>query len=369
MLDPDVRGLFLSGSEWLKEYYSRIIEEYRFSMERKDRVTDWAIGILFVALVAYAELLREQSPSIWRIYLTIGLLCFIVRLFFNSCLAYAYLKKWRYLLDLIEKYWRQDSVTLEFVEKEIEGYHHTPRTTETRTYFIKSQLKAGFLLLFLSPFFLLSFEIFFKLQGLNELVIPLLILIAYYTYETVMFIEHKALNMPEDDGKKRLRRALFHPTRLAILFLIAFFLIFSLYVNYLNTLDYSRTKDLIGLIVTTDASIIAFTGVIASMILKHVFEEEKEKEKTSDISVTSGERNMMLIVDYKKKRHEVIKFVAYTLTMLIGSILSGLVAIMIQSPIVTQAFITSMLLSFSFLFTGIIELLATLIYSLETEFA
>lgn len=53
----------MSSHEWLKQYYSRIIEEYRFSMERKDKVLDWSIGILFVALVAYVELLRYQVPS------------------------------------------------------------------------------------------------------------------------------------------------------------------------------------------------------------------------------------------------------------------------------------------------------------------
>ena len=188
--------MFLSDSQWLRDYYARIIEEYKFSMERKDRITDWSIGIFFASLVAYVELLREQAPSIWRIYLIVGVLCFVDRLFFNSCLAYAYLKKWRYLLDLIEKYWKQDSVTLEFMKKEIERYHYTPRTTETRTYFIKSQLEAGFLLLFLFSFFLLSFEICFRIQDLNELIIPLLILIGYFAYETIVFIKHKALGMP-----------------------------------------------------------------------------------------------------------------------------------------------------------------------------
>lgn len=182
-------------SKWLKEYYARVIEEHKFSMERKDRVTDWAIGIFFVALVAYVELLRYQLPSIWRIYLLVGLLCFMMRLFSSSCLAYAYLKKWRYLLNLIEKHWKANTVSLDFVENEIEKYDYTQRTTEKKTYFISHQLVGGFFLLFLFPFFLLLFEIYSNPQDLN-IVVPVLFLIAYYVYESFIFSKHKALNMP-----------------------------------------------------------------------------------------------------------------------------------------------------------------------------
>lgn len=164
-------------------------------MERKDRVTDWSIGIFFISLLAYVELLREAVPSIWRIGLIVGFLCFLVRLFLNSCLAYAYLAKWRYLLDLIEEYWRTESLSLDSVKEEIEKYHYTPRTTERRIDLIKSQLLAGFLLLFLFAFFVLSFEIYSNPQDPNA-IIPISFLIGYYAYESVMFIRYKALGRP-----------------------------------------------------------------------------------------------------------------------------------------------------------------------------
>jgi fatty acid desaturase len=182
-------------STWLKEYHSRIIEEYKFSMERKDRLTDWAIGIFFVTLVAYAELLREQVPSIWRVSLIVGLSCFIMRLFMNSCLAYAYLEKWRYLLDLIEKHRMTDTTSLDFVKKEIEKYHYTPRTTKKRIHFIKSQLLTGFFLLFLFPFSILLFELYSNALDLY-VIIPISFLVVYYFLEFILFIEHKALGMP-----------------------------------------------------------------------------------------------------------------------------------------------------------------------------
>jgi hypothetical protein len=185
----------LSSSKWLKEYHSRIVEEYKFSIERKDKVLDWSIGILFVALVGYVELLRYQIPSIWRIYLIVGLLCFIMRLFSNSCLAYAYLKKWRYLLDLIEKHWMNSEISLDLVKKEIEKYHYTPRTIEKRIYFIKHQLVGGFFLLFLLPFVLLLFEIHSNPQDLN-IIIPVLFLVAYYVYESIIYATDQKRSMP-----------------------------------------------------------------------------------------------------------------------------------------------------------------------------
>lgn len=193
------------SDEWLRHYYSRITEEYKFSMERKDRVTDWSIGVFFIALVAYAELLRGQVPSIWRIYLIVGLLFFIIRLFYSSCLAYAYLKKWKYLLDLIEKHWMNATPSLDFVKGEIEKLHYTPRTTEKRIYFIKNQLLAGFVLLFLLPFFLLLSEIYTNPQGLN-VAIPISFLVLYFVYESVMFSKHEALNTPRDTATENNRK-------------------------------------------------------------------------------------------------------------------------------------------------------------------
>jgi len=175
------------------------MNEYKFSMERKDRVLDWSIGIFFIALVAYVELLRYQLSSIWRICLIVGLLCFMIRLFSSSCYAYAYLKKWRYLLDSIEKHWALEEESLDLVKKEIERYHYTPRTTERRIYFVKHQLVGGFLLLFLFPLALLTWEIYSNLQD-PRIIVPLLFLGAYCVYESIIFARNKQLSMPSGNA-------------------------------------------------------------------------------------------------------------------------------------------------------------------------
>lgn len=175
------------------------MEEYKFSMERKDRVLDWSIGIFFIALVAYVELLRYQLPSIWRVCLIVGLLCFLMRLFSNSCLAYAYLKKWRYLLDLIEKHWMSKKTSLDSVKTEIGKYHYTPRTTKERTYFIKHQLVGGFFLLFLFPFLLLLYEIYSSPHNLY-VTISISFLVTYYAFESFIFARNRELSMPSESA-------------------------------------------------------------------------------------------------------------------------------------------------------------------------
>jgi len=121
-----------------------------------------------------------------------------MRLFINSCLAYAYLKKWRYLLDLIEKHW-MNKETLKSVTNAIDKYHYTPRTTEKRIYFVKHQLVGGFILLFLFPFFILLFEICSNPYDSNS-IIPVLFLAAYYVYESLIFVTNKERSMPSENA-------------------------------------------------------------------------------------------------------------------------------------------------------------------------
>jgi len=151
-------------------------------MERKDKVFDWSIGILFVAIVAYADLLSNTAPSIWRISLLVGLSCFIMRMFGNSCLAYGYLRKWRHLLDNIEGYWKWGKPSLADLNKEIGIYHHTKKMTKKSSYFVKSQLKVGFFLLFIVPFVLIAFEFITYTQDWKSWFLVVL-LAGYYVYE------------------------------------------------------------------------------------------------------------------------------------------------------------------------------------------
>ena len=129
------------------------------------------------------------------------------------------------------------------------------------------------------------------------------------------------------------------------------------YSNYLAKLEYSQIKDLVSLIVTTDGFIIAFTGVIASMILKQVFEEEKKRPPSLYGFV--DEKRFEFEPNYGKRRHEIIKFVWFILVTLMISIGFSL------GVIITQCFPYE-IWSIVFLFIGLVELIGMITYSLKT---
>lgn len=155
-----------------------------------------------------------------------------------------------------------------------------------------------------------------------------------------------------------LAKILFNPLYLSIFCFVLFSLSVPLYTEYLEALDYNRAKDLVESIVKTDGFIIAFTGVIATLIVKHILEKEKE-EKASGYAVIAGENRAESEFNcYKKKRRDIINFIAFILLILTFSIILSL------SVIITQRFffvIWSMLL----LFIGIIELITMIYYSLK----
>jgi len=128
------------------------------------------------------------------------------------------------------------------------------------------------------------------------------------------------------------------------------------YSNYLSKLEYNQIKDLVTLIVTTDGFIIAFTGVIASMIFKQVLEEEKKRPPSLYGFV--DEKRFEFEPNYGKRRHEIIKFVLFILMTLVSSIWFSL------SVIITQYF-HFLIGSVIGLFIGLIELVGLIYYSLK----
>jgi len=124
------------------------------------------------------------------------------------------------------------------------------------------------------------------------------------------------------------------------------------YGNYLKNLDYNQIKDLINLTVTTNGFLIAFTGVIASVILKVSYEKEERREGESPFF------GMLLSEYYKKIRQKIIKFVLVVLVVLTISIGFSF------GVIITQFFFYSVL-SILCLFIGLIELIGMIVYSLQ----
>ena len=124
-----------------------------------------------------------------------------------------------------------------------------------------------------------------------------------------------------------LKKIFFHHFLLFIFCSVIFFLTSSLiYIEYLKALDYSRTRDIVELVVETDGIILAFSGVIASIILKKFMEESEEAKAR-------------LVDEYRKKRRRIINFIGAIVLILISSIFFGLGAL------ITQGFVYNVLFS------------------------
>jgi len=149
--------------------------------------------------------------------------------------------------------------------------------------------------------------------------------------------------------QKRIKMGLSKIISDPLLFLIFCHVIFGLpsflYLKYLVVLDYSKVRDLVQFIVMADTSVIAFTGVIASMILKYILETLKSRTGS------------VVLIHFKNKRDNIIFYVVFTLLSLFLSIFFSLIAIIMQDS-------TQIILSLIFLFDGFIELIAMIVYSL-----
>ena len=149
--------------------------------------------------------------------------------------------------------------------------------------------------------------------------------------------------------------------------LISFITVFEIleyspysYSDYLQKLNYApQIRDLVNLIVTTDGFIIAFTGVIATIILRHMLEkQEREIEGSAAIVGKDGIRDIILQSPYEEIRNNIIKFIWFILLMLFLSIGFSL------GVIITQSF-NYVKYSMIFLFVGAVELIGMISYSLK----
>jgi len=101
------------------------------------------------------------------------------------------------------------------------------------------------------------------------------------------------------------------------------------FISLVHNLENSELERLLGLIITTDAILLASAGLIGSMVLSHIARTEE-------------------------KGYRVIAFIGLALMALLVSIIAN----MVQVSASTIAF------SLIFLFAGVVELLAMLVYSL-----
>jgi magnesium-transporting ATPase (P-type) len=121
------------------------------------------------------------------------------------------------------------------------------------------------------------------------------------------------------------------------------------YKHFLDKLQYAQISDLVNLIVTTDGFVIAFTGVIATIMITHLLEKEG-KMYVPETKTT-----------YKKMRSQTVNFLLLTLIPLIVSIYCGF------GVIITQDYYPYSLFSIISLLIGLEELVGLISFTLIAD--
>lgn len=187
-------------NEWLETYHSRLQSEYEFSSNKKDTLTNWSLTILLAMLGFYfgdfVGIANLESAS--RLALVIGTLIIVIQFFVNSMLSYGFLKKWRYLKELIEKHWMDGKPTLEDIKKKIALYDHGRRTKASWREMIWAQLRAGFLLILGAPILLAAVEVF-RAQNLTAYhYLSFVVLAVYMIWQIVIFLDYDQFRKPKN---------------------------------------------------------------------------------------------------------------------------------------------------------------------------
>ena len=148
-------------TSWINTYYSRIQDDYKSSITRRDAVTTWSYSLLAATLGVYFGFFSENlliQPS-WRFALLTGLTIILIRFFFQSMIAYGFILRWRMIKTKIEKYWMQGNPTIDELKKIVEKYDHGKTIPPSGRNRLVGQVRSGFILILIIPVILIINEL------------------------------------------------------------------------------------------------------------------------------------------------------------------------------------------------------------------
>jgi len=141
------------NNEWLDTYYAEVGREIDVASSQLHDTTNWSIGIAMAAVSTLA-ISERPYPDVWTFGVVVVGFVLVMRFFIRSCLAYANLDKWSKIHRLITKYRLQtgsadtDSLGRD-IEEAIQQYHIEWRSPKPPWALLWSNLKLGYLYLFL----------------------------------------------------------------------------------------------------------------------------------------------------------------------------------------------------------------------------
>jgi hypothetical protein len=176
--------------EWLTNYYQRIQSDATLAFGRRDNITNWSYTLLIAGIAAYVGLFGTGTFVIplGRFGLASGILLVLIRFFFQSMIAYGYFNRARYLRTKIEKYWMDNTPTLDQIKQEIKNYDHGKAIPSTHRELFKGQVRSGFVLILAIPTILIVIE--FYLGYSWEYLAIVIGLIIYLLLEIKSFVKY-----------------------------------------------------------------------------------------------------------------------------------------------------------------------------------
>jgi hypothetical protein len=174
-------------TDWLANYYQRIVNDCTISFERRDRITNWSYAILAAVIGVYAGFFADGSfvTPLGRFALVSGVLFVLIRFFFQSMIAYGYFLRGRYLRTKIEEYWMNGKPSLDDIKKDIEILDHGKKNPKTGRNRLIGQVRSGFILILTIPVIPLAIELYLELNWHYFVIICFLIL--YLLFEIYNF--------------------------------------------------------------------------------------------------------------------------------------------------------------------------------------
>lgn len=148
--------------EWLKSYYQRIANDKNFDLERKDKFTNWAlISLLGILAIFFQYLNSEIFIPIFCVGILAISISIVFRFFAHSCICYASIQNYNYLIFKIEDAFIKNNLDLQRFKWELENYGGRKGCISEKMLrrSVSRQLKAGFGIIFsiCLIFFMLAF--------------------------------------------------------------------------------------------------------------------------------------------------------------------------------------------------------------------
>ncbi len=157
--------------EWLKVYYAKIQSQHDNSFRKKDTLTNWSLTILIAMIGIYFGILSGQFQEQMleqslRFAVVTGFLIILGQFFSNSLISYAYLRKFRYLMKMIDSGWMNGNPSFSVIKEQISVFDLKDKTVVGMRESSWAQLRAGFAIILGFPTVLWISELY-QIQNLS----------------------------------------------------------------------------------------------------------------------------------------------------------------------------------------------------------